>query len=138
MKPTVLIYETETSLRKVMAASLEELGLATLQAADAEAARQHLERSAPDLFVLELDHPGGENGQLIDAFRRECRRGAVVLTTTERPAEMWRSRYRPEAVVYKPFDVRYLCSKVRGLIDDTAPNEPSRVSEGAMDDANSR
>lgn len=138
MKPTVLIYETESSLRKVMAASLEQLGLATLQAADAEAAQRHMKRSAPDLFVLELDHPGGENGRLIDAYRRECGSGAVVLTTTERPGEMWRSRYRPEAVVYKPFDVRYLCSKVRGLIDDTVQTKPSRVSEGVMDDSNDR
>lgn len=138
MKPTVLIYETESSLRKVMAASLEQFGLTTLQAADADAARQHMERSSPDLFVVELDHPGGENGQLIDAYRRESRGGAVVLTTTERPAELWRRRYQPEAVVYKPFDVRYLCSKVRGLIENAVPGEPSRVSEGAMDDANSR
>lgn len=127
MSATVLLLETETSLRKVVAASLQQLGLRIIEAEDAEAAREHLRQEAPDLFVLELDHPSGENGALIDAYRQQSDEGAVVLTTTERPNDDWRQRYQPEAVVYKPFDVRYLSRRVRRLIH---PNEPVDIQNG--------
>ncbi len=128
MSTTVLLLETERSLRKVVAASLQQLGLRIIEAEDAEAARQHLQGDAPDLFVLELDHPSGDNGELIDAYRAQSDEGAVVLTTTERPKDDWRQRYQPEAVVYKPFDVRYLLRRVRRLIHNN--DEPVESMNG--------
>ncbi len=136
MSATVLLFESETSLRKVMAASLEQQGYDIIQAANADAARSHLRRDTPDLFVLELDHPAGDNGELIETYRNQSRAGAVVLTTTERPDDGWRSRYRPEAVVYKPFDMRFLCRQVRGLMQTAG--ERSEVGEGAADDTNGK
>lgn len=127
MSATVLLLETENSLRRVVAASLQQLGLRIIEAEDADAAREHLQDEAPDLFVLELDHPSGENGALIDAYREQSDEGAVVLTTTERPKDDWRQRYQPEAVVYKPFDVRYLSRRIRHLIH---PNEPVEFNNG--------
>ena len=134
MSATVLLFETETSLRKVMAASLEQQGFDIIQAANADAARKHLRRDSPDLFVLELDHPAGDNGKLIETYRNQSRSGAVLLTTTERPDDGWRSRYQPEAVVYKPFDVRFLCRQIRDLMQTTS--EYSQPGGGAADDTN--
>ncbi len=129
MSATVLLLETESSLRKVVAASLQQLGLRILEAEDAAAARQHLQDEAPDLFVLEFDPPSGENGALIEAYREHSEEGAVVLTTTERPKDDWRQRYQPEAVVYKPFDVRYLSRRVRHLIHN---DEPVETQDGGI------
>lgn len=136
MPATVLLFETEASLRKVMAASLEQQGYDIIQAANADAARKHLRRDTPDLFVLELDHPAGDNGELIDVYRRRSPDGPVLLTTTERPNDGWRTRYQPEAVVYKPFDVRFLCRRVRGLMQVTG--DRSLQGEGAADDSNGK
>jgi DNA-binding response OmpR family regulator len=137
MAATVLLLESEPSLRKVVAASLQQNGLRILQAEDAEAARQQLDEEEPDLFVLELDHPAGEHGSLIEAYRQRCGGGPVVLTTTERPEEAWRRRYRPEAVVYKPYDVRLLARRIRALIPgDGLAEEPP--SGGTTDDPNDR
>lgn len=118
MSATVLLLESEASLRKVVAASLQQLGLRIVEANDAEDARRRLAEEDPDLFVLELDHPSGDNGELIEVYRQQSDDGAVLLTTTERPQDEWRERYRPEAVVYKPFDVRLLLQRVSGLIHD--------------------
>ena len=126
MSATVLLLETESSLRRVVAASLQQLGLRIIEAEDADTARAHLQDKAPDLFVMELDHPSGDHGALIDAYREQSDNGAVVLTTTERPKDDWRQRYQPEAVVYKPFDVRYLSRRVRHLIK----NEPVEFNNG--------
>jgi DNA-binding response OmpR family regulator len=133
MSTTVLLFETEASLRKVVAASLEQQGFDIIQAANADAVRMHLRRDTPDLFVLELDHPDGDNGRLIDAYRSRSNNGAVLLTTTERPDNGWRDRYQPEAVVYKPFDVRFLCRRVRGLAEMTGAGIDTE--EGAANDA---
>lgn len=116
MSATVLLYERETSLRKVVAASLRQMGLRIVEAGNAAAARRRMEAEQPDLFLLELDHPAGENGALIDAYRAMEGQGAVVLTTTRRPNNGWRQRYQPEAVIYKPYDVRYLCNRIRRLV----------------------
>jgi DNA-binding response OmpR family regulator len=133
----VLLLESEPSLRKVVAASLKQTGLRIIEAEDADSARMRLEEESPDLFVLELDHPAGEHGALIDAFRQQCDEGAVVLTTTERPREGWRHRYQPEAIVYKPYDVRLLSRRIRRLIQRDERTEDS-ASGGATDDPNDR
>ncbi|MGA9531816.1 MAG: hypothetical protein WBR18_03790 [Anaerolineales bacterium] len=137
MTATVLLLESEPSLRKVVAASLKQTGLRIIEAEDAEDARSRLEEESPDLFVLELDHPAGEHGALIDAYRQRSDEGAVVLTTTERPKEGWRHRYRPEAIVYKPYDVRLLSRRIRRLIQGDKQMEGS-TSGGATDDPNDR
>jgi DNA-binding response OmpR family regulator len=134
MSATVLLFETETSLRRVMAASLEQQGFDIIQAANADAARKYLRLDTPDLFVLELDQPAGDNGRLIETYRNQSHSGAVVLTTTERPDDGWRSRYQPETVVYKPFDVRFLCRQIRGLMRMSEAR--AERGEGAADDPN--
>ncbi len=116
MTATVLLLESEASLRKVVAASLRQLGLRIIQATDAQHARRLLKREEPALLVLELDHPAGKSGELIETFRQGTDEGVVLLTTTERPQDDWRRRYEPEVVVYKPFDVRMLAERVRRLI----------------------
>lgn len=137
MTATVLLLESEPSLRKVVAASLQQTGLRIIEAEDADAARSRLAEESPDLFVLELGHPAGEHGALIEAYRQDSDDGAVVLTTTERPAEGWRHRYQPEAIVYKPYDVRLLSRRIRRLIQgDERTEDPT--SEGATDDPNDR
>lgn len=131
MSATVLLYERETSLRKVVAASLTQMGLRIVEAGSARAAWQKLESEQPDLFVLELDHPAGENGALIDAYREMDGEGAVVLTTTQRPNDGWRQRYQPEAVIYKPYDVRFLCNRISGLVP--AESQSSSVQGDGTD-----
>lgn len=115
---TVLLLESEPSLRRVVSLSLRQRGYQVLEAADSEAANELLEADKPDLLILELDHPHGENGRLIELYREnnEGAEGAVLLTTTHRPEESWRFRYRPDAVLYKPFDIRYLCRRVGALV----------------------
>jgi DNA-binding NtrC family response regulator len=132
---TVLLLETEASLRKVVAASLQQSGLHIIEAGDAEEARHHLTEESPAVFIVELDHPAGENGQLIETYRRDNDDGAVVLTTTERPKDDWRQRYQPEAVVYKPFDIRVLAKSVRSLvgIDETEAKTLEGVTDGPSD-----
>jgi CheY-like chemotaxis protein len=116
---TVLLVESENSLRRVVSASLEQLGLRVLDAQDAEAAQEILENEQPELLIVEDDSPEGRNGEVIDAFRKQVEEGPnpVVVTATQRIKDEWRKRYEPEVAVYKPFDVRHLARVVAALID---------------------
>lgn len=116
MSATVLLYEREASLRKVVAASLRQIGLRILEAGHARDVWKVLETERPDLFILELDRTTGEDCALIEAYREQDGGGAVILTTMQRPSDGWRKRYQPEAVIYKPYDVRFLCNRIRSLI----------------------
>lgn len=128
--PTVLLIESTNSLRKVIAASLKQLGVRVLEAPDAARARNLLQvqRKAPDVIVVELDLPEGANGKLIERYRKRDPdspsdppgHGRVLLTTTHRPEDDWRRKYMPDVVVYKPFDVRFLCRRVLGLLSQPA------------------
>ena len=134
MTARVLLLESEASLRKVIAASLQQSGLEIIQAASPDEAREQFSQNPAAVFVLELDHPAGENGQLIEDYREHNGHGSVVLTTTERLQDEWRQRYQPEAVVYKPFDIRVLAKSVRRLIGAARDEQKTQgVTDGPSD-----
>lgn len=122
--PTVLLVESEDSLRRIMSVSITELKIRVLEAADLESAMDMLKTEHPEVLVIEYDFPFGHNGKLIELFRRhkEKRQGYVVVTTTRRLDALWRRQYRPDATLYKPFDIRELCKTIKSLIAKLHPN----------------
>ena len=107
---SVLLLEPESNLRRAIAVTLQQLNMHVFEAADAKSARSILEHQTPRLLILEFDSTNGWAGDLIDSFRQKNGNGQslVLLTTSERPGDVWRQRYQPDIVVYKPFDIRYL------------------------------
>jgi DNA-binding response OmpR family regulator len=116
--PTVLLVESDESLSRVISVSITELRMRVLEAADLESAMDLLKTEHPEVLVIEYDFPFGHNGKLIDVFRQHKgkRQGYVVVTTTRRLDALWRRQYRPDATLYKPFDIRELCKTIKSLI----------------------
>lgn len=116
--PTVLLVESEDSLRRIMSVSITELRMRVLEVADLESAIDLLKTEHPEVLVIEYDFPFGHNGKLIELFRRHKgkRQGTVVVTTTRRLEAPWRRQYRPDATLYKPFDIRNLCKTIKSLV----------------------
>lgn len=122
---SVLLVESEGSLRRVLSVSLNELGLRVLEAPDLDRARDLLNTDCPDLLITEIDFPFGRNGELIEQFRNKkgkCR-CSVVVTTTQRFGDAWRHRYQPDVTLYKPFDIRLLCKSVSRLLNQDHDGE---------------
>lgn len=122
---SVLLVESEGSLRRVLSVSLHELGLRVLEAPDLDRAKDLLNTDCPDLLITEIDFPFGRNGELIEQFRNkkgECR-CSVVVTTTQRFGDDWRHRYQPDVTLYKPFDIRLLCKSVSRLLNQDHDGE---------------
>lgn len=112
----VLLLEHETKLRRAITVTLQQLNMNVVEASDAESALSTLEQQTPQFLILEFDSTNGSTGELIDTFRQKNGNGQslVVLTTSERPGDVWRKRYQPDIVVYKPFDIRYLTRCING------------------------
>jgi DNA-binding response OmpR family regulator len=120
MSETILLIESDPDLRKVITLSLRQEGFDILEVGDVAQAYGFMLDEPPEILILELDFPDGTNGALIEAYRRISDRdpanGKVVLTTTLRPGDAWRQKYQPDAVIYKPFDVRQLCDLIKDQV----------------------
>lgn len=115
---TVLLVESDDSLRRVISASLEQINVKVIEASGAESAQSILESEHPELLIVELDFPHKHNSKLIEVFRKNKpnHKGAVVVITAQRPSNTWRRKYQPRATVYKPFDIRHLCRVITTLV----------------------
>ena len=119
---TVLLVEPDHQLRRVIAASLEQQGLRVLQASDTGIAIRLLEQEDPELLIL--DHnPSTSTERLVHAYldrdeKLEERSRPIVVTTLDRPDKHWLQEIKPNAVIYKPFDVRYLFRRVMESLEE--------------------
>jgi CheY-like chemotaxis protein len=106
----VLLIEHDPELRKIMDLSLQQAGFIIVAFSRYANALQIMKQNPPDIFVVDFELRDGDPGKLITAYRQNPNfpAGSVVVTTTERLEDEWRRTHQPDAVVYKPFDMRYL------------------------------
>jgi two-component system OmpR family response regulator len=106
----VLLIEHDPELRKIMELSLQQAGLEVGSVGRYANALQVLGQRAPDIFIIDFDLRDGDPGGLISAYRRHPKftGGPVVISTSDRLNDDWRRKHKPDTVIYKPFDMRYL------------------------------
>lgn len=114
----VLLHEADPDLRRVLAESLEQHGLQVSEVTGEHTALAALEQE-PELAVLivEFDLNGESTERIIENFRATAEDGKVVVTTDDRLEDGWRRSVQPDAVIYKPFDTRYLIQSIDNLTD---------------------
>jgi len=118
MQPYVLIIEHDPELRKIMELSLEQTGAKVTGVGRFANALHILQEKPPDVFVVDFDLQDGDPGNLIDTFR-ECssnHKSPVMVSTANRLEDEWRRKHKPDSVIYKPFDIRYLIRLVTLLL----------------------
>jgi DNA-binding response OmpR family regulator len=86
-----------------------------IEASTVEQARTYLMERPPKVFILDLDYPEGKSSELIHIFREQSDgdQAVVLVITGERPKDNWRSQFKPDLILYKPLDVRYLIKKLK-------------------------
>ncbi len=109
-QPYVLIIEHDPALRKIMELSLRQAGLEVRSISRYANALQILAQKIPDIFIVDFDLRDGDPGKLIAAYRRQSKLSgnSLVVSTAERLKDEWRRKHQPDAVLYKPFDIRHL------------------------------
>jgi len=120
----VLVVDDEPIVREVVVRYLAREGHETLEAADGNAARDAIERSEPDLVVLDVMLPGTDGLELCRWIR--ARSGLPVIMLTARGEEADRVvglELGADDYVTKPFSPRELAARVRSVLRRTAPTE---------------
>jgi DNA-binding response OmpR family regulator len=118
---SLLLVEHDAELRKAIGLCLQESGWRILCAGDAPEACAILDRETPEVLVMNVGPSPDRQGSVIASFRksrRTGRRGLVVITADQHLDEAWRETQRPDAVVFKPFDVRHLSRRILRLVED--------------------
>jgi DNA-binding response OmpR family regulator len=114
---TVLVVDDEPIVREVVVRYLEREGYATLEADDGERAREHLERSAPDLVVLDVMLPGTDGLELCRWIRSRSELPVIMLTARGEEADrIVGLELGADDYVTKPFSPRELAARVRTVL----------------------
>jgi len=120
MGPRILIVDDEPNIVVSLEFLLRREGFETTVAADGEAALQELERSAPDLVVLDVMLPklnGFEVCRRIRADPRWRSLRVLMLTAKSRDTEMSKGLgLGADAYVTKPFSTKELVGLIRRLL----------------------
>jgi DNA-binding response OmpR family regulator len=127
-RTTVLLVERDKDLRRVISASLAQMDVDVLEARDDKEARQILKKDHVKILIVEHDWKHSKNTNVIETYREQMKgeTGTVLVTTKDRLNDGWREQQNPLTVLYKPFDVRYLCRLIKNYEGKTLRKEPSR------------
>jgi DNA-binding response OmpR family regulator len=116
-RPRVLVIEDEEGLLEILELNFRSAGYQVATAADGLTGWQQFEREKPDLLVLDLNLPQISGFRLLELVRSESDVPVLVLTAYDFAEAEEVARYRPNAYVKKPFDVRDLVGVANRLID---------------------
>lgn len=120
---TVLVVDDEPTMRMLITDILEELGYASLEAADGAAGLEILESDTRvDLVITDVGMPGGINGrQMADAARRSRPNLKVLFITGYAENAVLRHGHLEPGmhVLTKPFPMEKLVTRINELLHHT-------------------
>jgi DNA-binding response OmpR family regulator len=123
---TVLVVDDEPIVREVVVRYLAREGHETLEAANGDAARGAIERSEPDLVVLDLMLPGTDGLELCRWIRGRSELPVIMLTARGEEADrIVGLELGADDYVTKPFSPRELAARVRSVLRRAAPAAPA-------------
>ncbi len=123
---TVLVVDDEPIVREVVVRYLAREGHQTLEAGDGESARAAIEKSEPDLVVLDVMLPGTDGLELCRWIRASSELPVIMLTARGEEADrIVGLELGADDYVTKPFSPRELAARVRSVLRRSAPVEDS-------------
>jgi PAS domain S-box-containing protein len=121
---TVLVVEDEPVVRGLIVEVLSELGYRAIEAADGQQGLDVLHsRRRIDLLITDIGLPGLNGRQVADAGRaRRPELKVLFMTGYAENAALASGFLEPGmAMITKPFAMEHLATRIRQIIEDTAP-----------------
>lgn len=115
-EPLVLIIEDEEGLLEILEVNCRAAGYRVVTATDGVAAWQAFDRERPDLLVLDLNLPRMSGFRLLELVRTESDLPVLILSAYDFAEAEEVARYRPDAYIKKPFDVKDLVQTIDRLV----------------------
>ncbi len=117
MIDSILIIESEPTLRGELASALREAGFATASVPDYPEELLKLDEFKPDMIIMDEILPGGDGMEVCYQLRSTF--GIpVVLLGEDSSDEMWERVMEAEVDLYliKPFSYRELVARVKAIL----------------------
>ncbi len=126
--PLLFVVEDDPALREMLAAYLQQQGYRVTTMASAEDFLRRIERSRPDLVVLDVGLPGQDGLQACARLRATGDRLPVVLLTARSEAvdRIVGLEIGADDYLGKPFSARELLARIKAVLRraPTAPGVP--------------
>lgn len=133
MKGKILIVEDESAIREMLGYTLMKEGYACEDAADIEQARAIIEKSRPDLILLDWMLPGISGIDFARRLRGDTETHSIpIIMLTARGEEADKVRGLDTGVddyVTKPFSTRELLARMRAVLRRYSNEEQQGVIE---------
>jgi DNA-binding response OmpR family regulator len=128
--PTILLADDESSITSNLAPFLERAGFRVVVAGNGSEALEKVQKSAPDLIVLDVLMPVMDGREVLRQLRRGGNNLPVILRTqvggtTERAIALEEGA---DDYLNKPFDPYELMARIKAILRRVQPGQPSLAS----------
>ncbi len=132
MSTRVLVIEDEDPLRLALCDALRAEGFEVSEAADGDAGLKRALADAPEVVLLDLMLPKRDGFSVLRAMREDRLTSAVIILSAR--GEEWDRvqgfEYGADDYLVKPFSMRELLLRIRGLVRRAEGNTPGLALEG--------
>ncbi len=121
MPKTIFIIDDDLGLQTVLSIALKDAGFDVVLAADGLQGLDQLPSAHPDLVISDVMMPHMDGVQVFEAIKEQLRaEGIPIIIITALNRKPWFADLEAEGAVIlqKPFDVDYLLSIIRMLLDE--------------------
>jgi two-component system phosphate regulon response regulator PhoB len=119
-KPNILVVEDEEDIRELVRYNLQRENFAVLEAGSGEEGLKIVERTTPDLILLDLMLPGKDGLEVCRILKRNDRTASIpVMMMTARGEEsdiVTGLELGAEDYIVKPFSPRVLCARAKAVL----------------------
>jgi len=129
MKPTILIIDDDTSLRRVLEYNLQEAGYSVAAAAGGEEGLRLFAEVQPFLVISDMKMPGMDGMQVLQSVKQRSPETPVIMITAFGSVDMAVEAMKAGAYDYitKPFNNAEVIARVNAVLRRTAPSVERNV-----------
>jgi DNA-binding response OmpR family regulator len=130
MSRTILLVDDDALMRRSLAFHMEQAGYKVQTAASAEDAIALIQRTPPDLVILDIGLPGMDGLEALREVRALHNLPVIFLTGRRREFdEVLGLELGADDYITKPFDVDVVLARVRAVLRRTEKNAPTEQTD---------
>jgi two-component system KDP operon response regulator KdpE len=123
-KQSILIVDDEAPMRKLLANNLKASGYTVRQATDGSEALKLIQEHRFDLLLLDVNMPGPNGLQVLEAVRRDAQMPVLMLSGRGRERDTVDALdLGADDYLSKPFGIPELLARVKALLRRATPGE---------------
>lgn len=123
IRPTVLIIDDESKIRRLLSRSLDGLGFDVLMSASAEEAMFLLEKSKPDIIILDYMMPEVDGLTFLCEMRKKYSIPTIFLSARDEVRIKTKAlELGADDYVVKPFSMEELTARIKAVLRRSRAN----------------